>query len=556
MTRCVEADDRGARLLVRPAKASDESPIGHWLRAAHFNGIKPAWLPVPAGAPSHGRLRLCPICLEEPAARWQKAWQGDTPWCTRHRVWLVDECAACGHGIRPLSARLTMCQCRAPWAATHARPVPDVVLAADAAGVPVAVVKWFGALCRYGLQDRPLRRASRQGVFEQQDLIERGAAIVQAWPESFDELLGRLAGERRTGGLLNAVWPGLMAKARAIADLTWRSAVLRAIEDHVSASRSSGSPVMGRNAPRHPSKREVARRLGIGFARLNRLVAGDPVGQPTPAQRGRRRHLVLAAEEARLRDALQSGMSITAAGAELGMSIGRLRRLIAGAWLQSLGGGVSRASVAGLARSLLDAAAAPASTSETVALPLVLRYRVPLLRTADFVSAALAGEIRLARPTGAARIDEISVECSSIDRWSFEHAGESATPSALSLTQVAQRLAVKDEVISHLLRIGLLHAEVWLSGRRRCRVVTEEALAAFESRYVTLAALAQQAGIGSRGAVSWASSQGLCLVTGPGVDGSRQYIVDLTVGHTGRELASRSAPVGSASKTSRRGGAT
>lgn len=554
MTHCVEAGGRGARLLVRPPQALDESPLGHWLRAAHFNGIAPAWLPVPAGAQSHGRLRLCPRCLEGPAAPWQKAWQEDPPWCTTHHVWLVDECAACGHGIRPLRARLTMCKCRAPWAAAPARAVPEVVLAADAAGVPVSVVRWFGALSRYGLQDRPLRRASRQRVVEQQDLIERGAAIVQAWPERFGELLGRLAGERGTGGLLNAVWPGLMTKARAIADLKWRSAVLRAIDDHVAASRSSGSAVMGRNAPRYPSKREVARRLGIGFARLNHLIRTDPADLIKPAQRGRHRHLVLADEEARLRDALQSGMSITAAGAELGMSIGRVRRLREAGLLEALGDGVSNASVADFIRSLLDAAALPASA--TLTMTTALRHRVPVSRTADFVSAALAGDVRLTRRAGVARVDEISVERASLHRWWAKHAGESAMPSALTLTQVAERLAVKDEVVSHLLRIGLLQAEVRLLGRRRCRVVTEKALAGFQSRYVTLAALAQQAGIGSRGAVSWANSQGLCLVTGPGVDGSRQYIVDLTAGRTGRELAPPSAPVGSAFKTSRNGGAT
>lgn len=540
-----EADDRSPRLLIRPPQALDESAVGHWLRAAHLNGIKPAWLPVPDGAHTHSRLRLCPRCLEELAARWQKAWQGDTPWCKHHKVWLVDECAACGHGIRPLSARLTTCRCQAPWAAARARAVPDVVLAAEAAGVPVSVVKWFGALSRYGLQDRPLRRASRQGAVEQQDLIERGAAIVQAWPKRFDELLSCLAGERGAGGLLNAVWPGLMTKARAISDVKWRSAVLRAIEDHVAASRSSGSPVMGRNAPRYPSKREVAQRLGIGFERLNRLIGVDPVAQTRPAQRGRYRHLVLADEEAQLREALQSGMSITAAGSELAMSIGRVRRLIDGGRLQPLGDGVSKASVAGFMRSLFNTAAAASSASATLTLTIALRYRVPVSLTGDFFSAVLAGEVRLTRRTGATRDDELFVERTSLELWWAKCAGVGATPSALTLSQVAQRLAVKDEVVSHLVRIGLLQAEVRPLGRRRCRVVTGAAWAAFESRYVTLAVLAQQAGIGSRGAVSWAKSQRLCLVTGPGVDGSRQYIVDRVPGRAGRRLTAPGAPIAS-----------
>jgi hypothetical protein len=309
-----------------------------------------------------------------------------------------------------------------------------------------------------------------------------------------------------------------------LSDAEWRTRVLDTIADHVAASRSTSAPVLGRNAPAYPSKHQVARRLGIGFDRLNRLVNTDAVDEAASAQRGRLRRLVLPDDEVRVREALQAGLSIKAAGKVLGFSAPRVRQMVDQGQLQALGSGVTRCSVDNLVGCLMGAAGAAKGSS--VDLGTALRHDVPVQRTVEFVDALLKKEVHLHRPASATRLDELLVDRASLQRWWAGLQSRSVASAELTLDRVAQRLGIKDEVVSHLLRIGLLHAEQRPVGRRRCRVVTESEMQAFEARYTTLAAVAREASVGARGALAWAKAQRLRLVTGPGIDGSRQYFID------------------------------
>lgn len=108
--------------------------------------------------------------------------------------------------------------------------------------------------------------------------------------------------------------------------------------------------------------------------------------------------------------------------------------------------------------------------------------------------------------------------------WARKHRLESRHP--MTLTRAAAVLAVKQDVARDLVRTGLLNARrAVLHGRQGCWIEPSD-LHAFKERYVPLARLAMEAGVRSRDGFEWAQHRGLRVVTGPRVDGSRQYFVD------------------------------
>lgn len=95
----------------------------------------------------------------------------------------------------------------------------------------------------------------------------------------------------------------------------------------------------------------------------------------------------------------------------------------------------------------------------------------------------------------------------------------------MTVPQCAVRLGLKQEVVYHLVRKGLIRTRRARSGRRQAQVVTLAMLHAFEDTYESLSCAAVRAGMDHRRGLQWARANGVALVTGPGVDGGRQYFV-------------------------------
>jgi hypothetical protein len=97
--------------------------------------------------------------------------------------------------------------------------------------------------------------------------------------------------------------------------------------------------------------------------------------------------------------------------------------------------------------------------------------------------------------------------------------------SQISIVEAARRLCVKQEVMYHLINIGLVVTRTGKLGRRAARVVEVNELNKFAEQFLPLITLARASGISAREAPDWAKQRGIEIVTGPSVDGGRQYWV-------------------------------
>ena len=94
----------------------------------------------------------------------------------------------------------------------------------------------------------------------------------------------------------------------------------------------------------------------------------------------------------------------------------------------------------------------------------------------------------------------------------------------LSKDEARRVLNVKWEVLCHLIRHGHLRTTERRVGRRCSEVVLLKELERFRAIFIALSTLAKRSGICAKQAPSWAQSAGIHLITGPTIDGCRQYI--------------------------------
>ena len=101
-----------------------------------------------------------------------------------------------------------------------------------------------------------------------------------------------------------------------------------------------------------------------------------------------------------------------------------------------------------------------------------------------------------------------------------------AAEGEMTITQVAVRLDVKQEVAYALVRAGLLETSARQVGRRTERCVSAESLAQFERRYVFGRDVARQLGCSPKAAAARLADQGVAPVAGPTLNGCRQLLFE------------------------------
>ncbi|WP_235364037.1 hypothetical protein [Burkholderia sp. ABCPW 111] len=136
--------------------------------------------------------------------------------------------------------------------------------------------------------------------------------------------------------------------------------------------------------------------------------------------------------------------------------------------------------------------------------------------------AVLSGKLRcVGRAVGMRGIGAFLVDKTEV-RWVIANAGQLPT-EGLTAQAVARRLAIKEEVAYHLIRSGILRSFKYRLNGRTLQLVSEANLHEFEDRYVSLVSIATRHATSTKTALSWLSKSGAHPVTGPSVDGSRQY---------------------------------
>ena len=96
-------------------------------------------------------------------------------------------------------------------------------------------------------------------------------------------------------------------------------------------------------------------------------------------------------------------------------------------------------------------------------------------------------------------------------------------PNYLTVVEASVSLGLKQEVAYHLVRLGIISSTMSIEGNRIHRIISRQSLEEFSSKYVSCAQLAQYLGISPKSAVEKLRLAGLAPISGPTVDGCRQY---------------------------------
>lgn len=93
----------------------------------------------------------------------------------------------------------------------------------------------------------------------------------------------------------------------------------------------------------------------------------------------------------------------------------------------------------------------------------------------------------------------------------------------MSIVEAARRLGIKQEVMYHFVNVGLVRTRIARLRNRTIRAVNIDDLRTFTATFLPLAVFARSAGISVRNAPDWAVQHGIEIITGPSIDGGRQY---------------------------------
>jgi hypothetical protein len=151
------------------------------------------------------------------------------------------------------------------------------------------------------------------------------------------------------------------------------------------------------------------------------------------------------------------------------------------------------------------------------------RVPVPGFDTTDVIEAIRTGRLT---PVGVARgsrgIQRFRFRSCDVDR--FVTALTRVEGRTLSVVEAAVEIGVKQEVAYHWVRVGLLATVTVGSPTESGRRITEAALAAFRRDYVTGTEFARAHQLGRKWAATHLIQAGVQAVSGPSVDGARQFL--------------------------------
>lgn len=526
--------------LVRPVARMDESFLGYRLRVAHANGLSnPGWLVyVENSLPkSHGIVRWCPHCLAAPDGYWRDDWYTGRAACLVHQCWLTSECSGCRRTLRWNQARFATCTCGAA--------LQDVCVDTFSADVVTLihrqigwgdcrlsveerwnVARFLGALAQFGLQGKPLKKASRQTENTDQLLVTVGASLTADQSTCF-ELLDRLRAPQagvNNVPLLSEVFPRLLTMVRKQLSEAERHFMLDLLEAYVGNSSLHGSAVLWeRKGDSLRLDKDSRGRHKVRNPAIATMLAQTGLTVPVRRTRGGRHKFVISHADLRdLRKTQRSLVPLKTAARYAGMSTRRIQALTQASLITSTEARIDIRSVDRLFGNIVAACVRDVSAfADPVSLAEALRLYVPIEASAAFFNQLTKGAVRLLFESNKVpALRDIYV-----DRGEVIAAAQVPTESSsgISIVDAARRLGVKQEVMYHLINIGLLRTRTGKLRRRPARVVDTGDLQEFTEQFQPLFSMAKAIGLSAREAPDWARQQGIEIVTGPSVDGGRQY---------------------------------
>lgn len=512
--------------------------------------------------------KYCPLCLGE-SPHMRRWWNlAVVPACPTHKVLLLDHCPKCGSPMkwkRPDVLRCPTCgtpydQAKAPKAAESVvalssfflralgtqygesqSVLPEVFtsLPADLAAQAVYLLGGYATGLAKGSAHRLMSKADTGQVV---DVFAAAGSILMDWPNGFRTLLeqvrSRSASTATRCGLESEFGPFYKAlnalrhpqhqflhrEFAAYINEEWAGGYLTAKNTRLSTGNLGPA--------RYVTRAEAARRLHVRPEAIDSLINGG-VLRAVHRQAGQRRMVLIEGDDvagAMTRTAeLLTGQQV---GELLGLSKAALRPILHHNLLVPVRGpGIDgycrpmyrRPDAEGLLAAVLGCAAPGREGDGIVSLEGVIRRVTAAgMTVADILQEVLCGRLPVAAQdvglSGLKRALFLAEEITAMilrGRISPEH--------RLTMTEAARRLGIKDQVMSHLVKIGLLSTVLGRRGTRTLRMIDADELHRFSQTYASGSEVAIHLRTSPRHAAEMLAKQGIHAVTGPDIDGGRQW---------------------------------
>ncbi|WP_130300996.1 MULTISPECIES: hypothetical protein [unclassified Duganella] len=383
----------------------------------------------------------------------------------------------------------------------------------------------LGALQNFGLNNKPLKKASANTIQHLRSPIGTGAAIMLGGEIAFHDLLRRIRmapSSATSAQLMGDAFPALLTKIRRQLPHSAQEVILGWVRTYLQEQSKNAEAISWKASRVTLSATECAKRLHIRPERVLEILASHGVAPPARITGAGRTMLAVAPS---VIEAIQSKsarkLPHAAASKIYGLSVKRLTCLIKMGLINGDARKVDRESIADLLRGAVQTPVKEPSGTNLIPLDSLLRTAVPLPHTAAFFTALLSRKISSAgtpyhsREILVCRLDTKAAlaECSA------------PVNELVSIPQAAERLKLKQEVLYHLVGRGLIKVISAQVGRRSARFVTELELARFTAQIEPLSVAASRSNISKQSALRWAISCKLEILSGPSIDGGRQYFL-------------------------------
>lgn len=514
-------------------------------------------------------VRYCPQCLGQRKI-WRLGWElrfADA--CAGCGCWLLDTCHVCGARQTWRRSALEFChQCGADLVATTSREAPnslqrlsqalEACWTTDAAPSSVRILEGIGIeeaiqvvrlLGAYGGWDGgrvPQKVLDVDRLDVSWTISTVAAEILCAWPDGFHELLGRLqryadahaSGRLRGafGGLYAAIYRGLRAPAFEFLRAAFEGFVAQSWTGAIGRrNRRLDTSVLARMT--WVPARAARRMFGVSASQLDRLIAdGHVVSVTRSSLTGREFQMVRKEDVERGRRNREDFVTLAVAAKHLGLKRQRLSRI-----LPVLCPEAAKDATQGvpwhIPRSWLDAwldrlamytSVIAVDTTSLVTIGERLRFGgANDDEIARIVLALQCDELDGVGVVGSTRaIPSVILRRDDVRRLIDQRVPEGAA-SWLRVQDVAEILAVKQEVAYYWVRAGLLRSQEFRERGRQVRKVNVADVHAFQQRYVLARDIARKAGISPKHLVRQLRDAGVGPVSGPGIDQGRQVLFEI-----------------------------
>lgn len=502
------------------------------------------------------RRRICPDCWRHAQielASWE--WKLGVV-CSEHHCYLVDSCPHCKQIWQGGLARLGPCCEQYLLTATtekasgavvelmsrlmRAWETNDVALYNGGAGLTwvewMHLIQFIGGYATRAAAPRPSRPAGLHCLLEARTVVSATADALMNWPQGFKHYLDcQLRQDPMCAtepiGLKKAFgrfYKQLFVTMKGQAFDGLRVEFARYVSDHLPYLITRRNQFLLRHLDKPPTWSTlswVSNQTRQSKRRVACMVkAGTIDGLVQRYSSGRESILIRTVEGTDGKSTKDTLLTLTAVATSLGLKKARVIQLVEAGLIRTAYRHNALEQWTVLKSSIEQFLARPKvldSARALVSFKWLIQCKLTTPEFIGLVRAVMDGELCLAN-SPSERVSDWSFDRDVVDEWIKVRRRVSAV--GFTIPQAAIELGIKQQVAYDLVRVGLLQSE-YTGTKHAARVIPPSALLSFRKDLIALSELAKRTQCSPRKMLVKLAANGVLPVTGPSVDGGRQYYV-------------------------------